>query len=231
MVDTSSILGTTNVNVDGIISGAGNIIQAIAFFLLAGAIVGVITYFIMSKKPYKYKIHIFEEINGVTTPVGDDLAKEMSLPNTSVRVFYLKNRKLFLPRPTRQTGKGHFFYFVRDDHEWINIGLGNLNKELKDLGVKYDHTDMRYANASLKSLVEKNYKKTSWLKEYAPYIAIGILVLLLGVVFFLILNKTEKVLGPLANVVQQQAEILKAITELLHNVDNLGSTSGITRIQ
>ena len=80
---------------------------------------------------------------------------------------------------------------------------------------------MRMANASLKKLIEKNYKKLNWLKEYAPYIAIGILVLLLGIVAFLILNQANDVVAGFSDVADKLADVLV-------NLDSIKSSgSGI----
>ena len=160
-----------------------NLVIGGSFFVVISLMIGAFMIWRYYKKQYSKKIHIFSEINGITCPYGDDVAKEVILENTSIRAFLLKKSGLFLPRPSIQVGKDHYWYFIRDDGEWINIGLGNLNKELKELGIKYNHTDMRMQNASLKKLIEKNYKGGKWLEKYAPYIAMGILLLFL--VFFL----------------------------------------------
>ncbi|GAH16244.1 unnamed protein product, partial [marine sediment metagenome] len=80
-----------------------------------------------------------------------------------------------------KTGKGHYWYYIRKDGEWNNVGLQSLNKKLEELKIYADHTDMRMANASLKKLVDKNYKKLNWIKEFAPYIAMGVLIFILAI--------------------------------------------------
>ncbi len=230
MAGLGDILGGAGVNVGNIASGAGSFVKGFVYFLIVAGIIGVITYFIVKKTSYDKTIHIFEEVNGMAIPVGMDKAREIQLPNTSMRVFLLKKRGYYLPRPAKQTGINHYWYFVRKDGEWINIGLKNLNKELDLLNISYDHTDMRLANASLKKLVENNYKKTNWLKEYAPYIGMAILILLLGVVFFLILDKTGKVLGAVGSSMEANKELLIRSTDLLKAVDNVCTGSGIVPI-
>ena len=173
---------------------------------------------------------MFEEIAGQAVPVGIDTAKEIILPNTSIRAIYLRKRKVYLPRPSIQTGKGHYWYFIRKDGEWNNVGLQNLNKELDKLKIHYDHTDMRMANASLKKLVEKNYKKLNWLKEYAPYIAIGILILILGISAFLVLNQANKNLAGMNTVAEKNAEITGALENILVSMDNICAGSGIRSV-
>ena len=98
------------------------------------------------------------------------------------------------------------------------------------MGIHFDHTDMRMANASLKKLIEKNYKKINWLKEYAPYIAIGILILILGIVAFLVLNQAQKLVGGLASAVSSNKEVIEQMGKMLVNVDNIYTGSGIRSV-
>ena len=109
----------------------------------------------------------------------------------------------------------------------MNIIPSNINRKLKELNMKWDHTDMRMANASLKKLVEKNYKRTNWLKEYAPYIAIGIMILMLGIVSFLVIREGAAIAGGLGTITDKIADLLETVSDLLAKTDNIVSGSGI----
>ncbi|KKN17802.1 hypothetical protein LCGC14_0962250 [marine sediment metagenome] len=215
---------------EGFGSGASQFIQAFVFLLILGLLVGIGAYYFSNKKQFNKHIHIFEEVAGRAVPVGLDKAKQIILPNTSIRAFFLQKRKVFLPRPSIQTGVGHYWYFIRKDGEWINVGLENLNQKLTELKIHFDHTDMRMANSSLKKLIEKNYKKLNWIKEYAPYIAIGILVLILGITAFLILNKAQEVVGALSSTASTNQAVLEELKQVLSSLDNIISGSGIRSV-
>lgn len=218
-----------NLNVD-IGSMTGNIagfFQGSIIFILMAILVTIGAFMWANRKAYNKKIHIFEEINGQSSPAGEDLAREIILPHTSIRAFYLKRRKIFLPRPSIQSGKNHYWYFIRNDGEWVNIGMANLNKELTELGIKFDHTDMRMANASLKKLVERSYKKLNWLKEYAPYIGFGILILMLGVAGYMIFAEAGKNLGMMSGLGESLEQISNSVDSKLSSLDNICSTSGV----
>ncbi len=221
-----------NVGVDiGSAGNIGGVFQGFAIFMVVAIIVSIGTFFWANRKSYNKHIHLFEEISGQAVASGQDLAKEIVLPHTSTRAFYLKKRRIFLPRGSIQTGKNHYWYFIRNDGEWVNIGITNLNKELTRLGIKFDHTDMRMANASLKKLVEKNYKKLNWLKEYAPYIGFGILILMLGVAGFLIFNEAGKNLGMMSGLGERLSEISENVADMLVSVDNIRSSSGVRVVE
>ena len=212
---------------EGVGSGAGNFVWGLIFFIvLAGVVTGIVL-LLSSRKQYNKHIHMFEEVAGKAIPIGVDTAREIILPFTSIRAFHLKKMKVYLPRPSIQTGKGHYWYFIRKDGEWINIGLENLNKTMDNLKIHYDHTDMRMANASLKKLIEKNYKKLNWIKEYAPYIAIGILILLLGITAFLVVNQANKIVDGLNSGIKINNEVIESLESILSSMDRICSGSGI----
>lgn len=205
----------------------GTLLSQSMIFLIVAVLVAIITYFIISRRAYNKTIHLFEEINGQTVPMGEDKARQIVLPFTSVRAFYLRKAKIYIPRPSKQTGKNHYWFYIRDDGEWMNVIPSNVNKEMKELKLKYDHTDMRMANASLKKLVEKNYKKSNWLKEYAPYIGFGILILMLGIVGFLIFGEAGKALGGISDNIANLAKVTEQVARLLSGTENIVSGSGI----
>lgn len=228
------ILGKAGIDIGGAGGSFGGLLNNLlvggAFFVLASLVIGIFVVLRYNRKQYSNHIDIFTEIGGVTSPSGQDVAKEIILPNTSIRAFLLKKRGFFLPRPSIQTGKNHYWYFIRDDGEWINVGLANLNKEMKDLGLKYDHTDMRMQNASLKKLIDQNYKGSQWLKEYAPYIAIAILILILGIGGFLFMTGAKDVVSGLASAVKTQDETVREIGRLLSSAEKIYTTSGIREV-
>lgn len=224
----NDLLGNLGVDTDlNIGAGIGSIFSnfmILFLFLIAG---GLVTYWYISKKSYNKTIHIFEDVNNSPAPMGQDKAKEITLPFTSVRAFYLKNRKIYLPRASIQTGKNNYWYFIREDGEWVNVTLESLNTKLKQLRIKYDHTDMRMANASLKKLVEKNYKKLNWLKEYAPYIGFAIIIIMLGIGGYLTMSEANKVVSSASANVETLGSIAEHLDNILVNIDKISSTSGI----
>jgi len=194
----SDFLADLGVNATSLSSGSNFIKVTLIFLLAIGLTLGVL-FWIINRRQYVLHIHVWEDINGLPAPKIDDIAKEISLPNTSTRAIYLKKQKIFLPRPSLQFGKNHYLYYLRSDGEWLNVLPKSINTKLKEMDLWFDHSDMRLANASLKKLVEKNYKKLNWLKEWAPYIGFGIIILLLGVAGYLVVNEAGTVSGGLAD--------------------------------
>lgn len=206
-------------NGGNIMSGISGFVHNLIIFIIFAAILGAIIYFMHNKKVYCEKIQIFEEVNGNAVPTKSYLAKEVILPNTSIKIFRLKTG-MYLPRPTIQTGKKNWIFFIRDDHEWVNIGIENLNKKLTDLKIRYNHVDMRLSNASLKELIKTNYGDNNWLKKYGAYIALGALVVVMGISWYLVADKQNETMILIDNIMARNEALTR---ELIKN----GLQSGI----
>lgn len=224
----SDFLGSMGVNIGGGGSAVGFFTNFALFILFAG-VFGGITWYIVNRMSYRLNIHVFEDISGHTTSAGDDKAKEITLPFTSVRAIYLRKNKLFLPRPSMQTNKGHYWYFKRKDGEWLNTGP-KFNPKTGMIELIFDHADMRLQNASLKKLIEKSYKKMNWLKEYAPYIAIVLMILILGIVNFIIVGEVQKVTNGLSSTADKFTVAIDKMDGILGSLDNIQTQSGIRTV-
>lgn len=199
----------------------------IVIFLILCIFAGGFTYWYLNKRSFNKTIVKFREINGVTRRVGIEKAREVVLPNTSVRAFFLKNSKFFIPRPSKETSENEFWFFIREDGEWVNVALGNLNRKLKELDIKFDHTDTRMANAALKKLVDASYKKTNWLKEWAPYIGYSVIIIMLGIAGYLVMGESAKVIGASVGNVEALGDITETLNNILVNINNIASSSGV----
>lgn len=176
-------------------SGATQIIMALAVFIFAAAFVYAIYVIFKSGKDYKKTIHWFEVIGNKPQPNGEDKVKEIIVPGSNLPIFKLKGKSFFLPRGTIQTGKDHYWYFIRNNREIVNFTLGDLNKQMKDMQLDFDHTDMRYALANLRAIIDRNYKDKSmpWWKLYKDQITIVIYIFVLTLSFWFIAAKLGQV--------------------------------------
>lgn len=211
----------------GLFSGISAFSKFMLIAILGGGILLAYLYFQNQKKAYDKKLHIFEEINGQMIPLRDDLAIEMTIPGTTVKVFYVKGSNMYLPRPTRAMGKDRFWYAIRRNREWVNFTMKNLNKEMVEAGLDFDHTDMLYANAQLKKLIERNYKKTKWWQEYRSEISMAILILMLTFSFWFLLGEIKEIVGGLGPLVEAMKEVAEINRQVLGAVDNVATGSGV----
>ncbi len=215
------------VDIGGIGEKIGLALTFIVLLVLVAGIVGFFLYKNKEKKLYKEKLHFFEEVRGQFVPVEDLIAAELIVPNTDVRVFYVKSKDLYLPRGTRKMGKNSYWYAIRDNKEIINFIMTNLNKEMKEAKLDYDHTDMRYAHLNLRDIIKRSYrdKSTKWWKEYKDVIATVVFIFVMSLSFFFILSQVGKLIGQIAPLLEKSAEILEQLAKFDSSCSGLKEAS------
>ncbi len=211
----------------GIGASLGLVLTFIILFVFIAGIIGFFLYKNKEKKLYKEKLHFFEEVRGQFVPVEDLVAAELIVPNTDVRVFYVKSKDLYLPRGTRKMGKNSYWYAIRDNKEIINFIMTNLNKEMKEAKLDYDHTDMRYAHLNLREIIKRSYrdKSTKWWKEYKDVIATIIFIFVMSLSFFFLFSQVGKLIGQITPLLDKSTEILGQLAKFDSSCSGLKEAS------
>ena len=220
-------VGLGNITLWGGQQGHSGFMIVLVVIILAVILTGLVTYFIIDKKRNKFNIEAYSEVNGVTSRVGIDKARIYVVPKTSIKVLLLKKNKVIVPFPTIQIAQNTYAFFIRDDYEWVNIGIENINKTLKELGIKYNHVDMRYANEELKELISQNYGKSDFLQKWGGLIALVVLVILIGVAFYFIADKIADASSTLSSAMSQNAEMQAKTLQLMERSGLITIDSGV----
>lgn len=215
----------SGINIMSILGGAFTFIVAIIMFIIVGVGLYLFLKWKNNKKIWNKKIFWFEEVNGSPIPTGEDNACELTIPNTSIKIFYIKTKKLYLPRLTIKMGKDAYWLFIRRNREIINFRMKNLNQDMKEMNLDYDHSDMRYANENIGEMVKRNYRDKSqpWWREYKEVISIGILIVLLTICSIFILSK----IGSLINQVNSLIQHADTLVQSAKLVASQCSSSGV----
>jgi len=200
-----------NFDISSIIGGIGQFLLLIGLFLMIGGIFYYIYYVKKKKKNYNKKIFWFEEVNGNIVPIGEDLACELIVPGTNINVFYIKAKDMYLPRPVKRMGKDSYWFVIKNNREIVNFTMTNINDEMKEANLDYDHTDMRYALTNLKELIKRNYRDKSqpWWREYKDIISIVILVFVLTLSFIFIISKVGGLIDQVGTLIDHADTLIK----------------------
>ncbi len=201
-----------DVNTAGLFTGVGKIILAILIFAFIAGVMAIVMLRVRKKKNYNKRIHWFEEVNQAMIPVDEDWARELTIPNTNVTLFYIKSKDLYLPRGTRRMGKNAYWYAIRNNREIVNFTMTNLNDVMKEAKIDFDHTDMRYAKENLLALIKRNYRDGSkpWWKEYKDVIATIIFIFVMSLAFFFLLSKIGSLISSLDILIGNVNELIKS---------------------
>ncbi len=212
-----SVMGS--IATSDIMGGAGSlgkILLAIFILLCVGTVVFFVLWKYKNKKIYNKKIHWFEEVNGSMVPVDNDLATEMTIPNTSITTFYIKKKDLYLPRPTKRMGKDTYWFVIKNNREIVNFAMKNINEKTKEGTLDYDHTDMRYALVNLRAMIQRNYRDNSkpWWREYKDVIGLVILIFVLSLSFFFLFTKTGELIGQVGQLIEHADKLVQSANAL-----------------
>ncbi|KKL51935.1 hypothetical protein LCGC14_2290490 [marine sediment metagenome] len=214
-----SIPGLDSLNVGGFFGSLGGIwkiLLGVLIFLTIASIMFFILWKIKNRKLYNKKIHWFEEVNGAIVPVDTDLATEMTIPNTNITTFYIKKKDLYLPRPTKRMGKDSYWFVIKNNREIVNFTMKNINDEMKEGNLDYDHTDMRYALVNLRAMIQRNYRDNSkpWWREYKDVIGLVVLIFVLSLSFFFLISKVAELIDKAAILIEHADQLVKSAQTL-----------------
>jgi large-conductance mechanosensitive channel len=168
----------------------GLILVCVLIFVIISVVIFVVVWNKSQKKKYNKKIEFAQEINGKVYLTGEDWAKEIKIPNTSVKVFILKERGTFSPKLIYTIGKNRFLILIGKGGEWINTDLRYGADGIIEINDKLKPT-RDYANENLKDLIDRNWtnKNKNWFKENAYMIFLIIICAL--IIIALIINGVQ----------------------------------------
>lgn len=202
----------------------------LTFFMviLMVLVVGGIFFYFMKKKkdkgdPTKKKIGWWEEVQGKLIPTSMDDAKEIIIPGTRLRVFYIKSKDMWLPRFTRGLTQDLFYIAITPKRELVNFTLKSISKDMAEAGLDYDHTDMIWASENLREFIKRNYRDKSvpWWKAYQGVITTAIYIIILTFSFVVILYFMRELIGDIGN-------LIAGVERLLDRMDSMtNQQSGI----
>lgn len=198
--------------------------------LIAGALGFLVYWYIIGKK-FKYKIEIYQRVDGRLRKNFVDKARAIRLPKSTTIVFHLKKANMTIPKPTYQTGKNTYWMYESDDGSLINFDLADLDLQRLQAGGRFVTKGMRLAEGSIDYMTKERYDKTGFLEKYGGLIAYSVLIIITMVGLFLILNEMGEVASQSAGASQATAEVTERVLDraerILGIVEQLNSPSGI----
>lgn len=186
----------------------GFIGNALALFLIVCLILGGIGWLIwwrISSKSYFIKIPLYRLIGNIPTRVAIYRAKKFRIGKAGDYLWYVKGIKKFLPPATIQTAPNEYMHWEREDGEWINFSMGDLDKDQKKAGVKYIHQDMRSQRIATANILEQRLiNKGFWdkYKDMIVHLVFYLIVMICMIVIFWQWSKITTQVGGLIGQLQ-----------------------------
>ena len=166
------------------ISGGGNlttIALVIVISIIIMVLIAITVLYFMRKKTYIYSIHVFKLVGNTPTRVGVYRAKMIPIGRAGDQLMYVGKLKKYLPPPAIQSAKNEFWFWIREDGEFINFSMDNLDSISKKAGIKFIHQDMRMQRLATDRLLEQRLMQKSFWEKYGDMIGMAILYIIIAV--------------------------------------------------
>lgn len=198
----------------GSLSTFGSFLLGVVIVVLILGLIGVLIYFWLRKRQYKYIIPLYARVGNEPTRIATYRAKEVRMGRAGDSLWFVGRAKKFIPPPTIQSAPREYWHWLREDGEWINFSMKDLDEESKKANVKYIHQDMRMTRLATDKLLEQRLMSKSFLEKWG---------LVLGyIVFFLVLTVAMVIIFyQFSSVVDKVALLLDRLDSLIVKADRL----------
>lgn len=184
--------------------------------ILGLALLGLGTYLFIRFRKYNKFIHIFGKVNGTIVPIGKDRAMAQRVGLAGDYWFRTMKNKKILPRPTKCMGKNIFWFFIREDGEWINFSLADIDAIMKEAGVYYVDEDMRMQRLAIeKNLRDRYSEKPSFWAKYGGLIINIFFVLIVMVALILLFKEMGGLADKLGSVATSVEKLADATSNMI----------------
>lgn len=218
----------------------GTFAMGLLIFMVVVLILGALGFWIFvnsTKKAYFLRIKVFRNVGNVPTQIAEYRAREIPMgmagdklwrvaPNGALAMAFKVVK--WLPVGTKQTAKNEFWYWIREDGEWINFIMSDIDEISRQMGVKFTQEDLKLQRLATDRLLEQRLMDKTFWEKYGNIIMTVIFFLVIAVCMVIIFYQWSKLLD-------KMAPMFDALTKAMGYVQNVcpaftnstGGTSGL----
>jgi len=197
--------------------GSIALIITLAVVILGG--IAFLIYWRSTSKQYWIKIHVFRLIGNIPTRVAIYSAREVAFGMAGDKLWKVAPSgmmKMFkaikwLPVGKIQTAPKEFWYYIREDGEWINFSMEDLNEIQKKAGVRFVQEDMRLQRLATERLLEQRLMKKSFWEQWGSTVMLITLFLVMAICMVIMFYQFGKLLDEFTSVSGVQLETSKIL--------------------
>lgn len=215
-LDLSSVNPFANLSI-GSLGTMGAILLIFVIAIVILAMIGFVIYIKVVKKQYWINIHVFRLIGNIPTRVAIYQSKEVPFGMAGDKLWKVSQGLLkikaikWLSVGTLQSAPREFWYYIREDGEWINFILSDLNEIQKKAGVKYVQEDMRLQRLATERLLEQRLMNKTFWEKWGTTVMTLIFFLVMAVCMVIIFYQFSKVQDKQGQIESVQLEISKIL--------------------
>lgn len=189
------------------------------FIVLIGIGLAVLTIYVLNLIKYNKKIKLFRRVGNQIIPVLQDRGMFARVGNAGDYWCQLKRFKKILPRPRIQMGKNEFWFYEREDGEWINFSLADFDSQMRKANAYYVDEDMRLQRLGIQKNLRDRFQKVTFWQRYGGMIISIIYILVVTICFVVLFQKMEGAWG-------EAQSMASAVKEMAMEVRNMRLSEG-----
>jgi len=182
--------------------------------ILGAIVIGAAFIFLYMQLLYKNKIVLFRKVGNLVLPADKDKGKFERIGLAGDYWMRTRKFKKILPRPKLQMGKGVYWYFEREDGEWINFTIGDLDEQFKKADINYIDEDMRLQRLGIQRNLKERLDRISWWQKYGTAL-MGVVFMLIVTICLIVIFKEMK---DLVNALPALANALQGVADAMRDV-------------
>jgi hypothetical protein len=217
------------------ISLGGSIALVIAIVVVLLILVGVLIYWRSVKKAYWINVHVYRLIGNVPTRVAIYSAREINFGMAGDKLWKVAPSGMmkfkvikWLPVGKIQTAPREFWYYIREDGEWINFALADLNDIQKKAGIRFVQEDMRLQRLATERLLEQRLMNKSFWEKWGTTVMMIIVFLVVAICMVVIFYQFSKVIDKFSEVTSMNLETSKILLKVFgeHFINDAQNVTG-----
>jgi len=239
MPSVSDINPFANIGGGGSMGTYGSMALIVAIAVVILGAIGFLIYWKSVKKQFWIRIHVFRLIGNVPTRVAIYSAREVPFGMAGDKLWKVAPMGMmqmfkaikWLPVGKIQTAPKEFWYYIREDGEWINFSLKDINEIQRNAGVRFVQEDMRLQRLATERLLEQRLMKKTFWEQWGSTVMMIILFLVIAICMVIMFFQFGKMIDKFTAVEQTQLETAKILYKTFGDsyINNaLNSTGGAT---
>lgn len=192
--------------------------------------IGIIIYFYVIKSQYTIRIVAFKLIGNTPTRVANYCAKDVPFGFAGDKLWRVAPVSL-LSRPFKivkwlsigkfQTASNEFWYWIREDGEWINFSLTDIDTQSRQMKVKFVQEDMRLQRLATEKLLQTRLLDKTFWEKWGMVIGYVIFFMFITIALIIIFYQWSKLLDKTAPLIDTMKIALEKLQEHCTPVNSL----------
>jgi len=191
----------------------------LVYFLIAVVVACFIAfgvYLLILHLKFNKKVVLFRKVAQRIIPVATDKGMIQRIGLAGDTWLRTKKFKKILPRPKIEMEKNTYWYYEREDGEWINFNIEDIDRRMKEANSYFVDEDMRLQRLGIQRNLKDRFDKPGFWDKYGVQVVMVIFFLIVTICLVVIFNKMNDLIKALP-------QLAKALESLANSIASQGS--------